>query len=433
MKLTIATFVVTLTVASALQDPFTFDNGFDCCPLEWLPVIKSGLSRFIPRSAIEAGFDRSRKLYFVKSPLVQDSFGVIDDSVYGAPGFYSKGFEIPWQDSLVLSNPHGCDISWWKREDISQHPPEVSERLFPRSNGKFFARLKYSKDKEKKSVDRQVLGYKEYDRSTFYLINLEYKKVESIANAPDLEMLYVNCTSSIKKLLTSQLYDIQYDIDKLIKHEEQVTLAATRVDNLSPDEEETEISLNAEITSSLQMTHETHLNETTNVDYTIHGSASMNFVIGLFGSVSGTVDGHYSRDTLMSNFTRTGKVSISMKKTAFKFKQLVRTKSLYTSEIKITMTPVEGTVPFVARYKIIPTVNEEAWNNEKIIAALKRSGFEDWSLIKEENQTLTIDYRGSLSVEAGMDTRIEIKSHPYKGQTLHTNNVSCVNQFIDSN
>ena len=412
MKSAVATFVVTLILASSLDASSDFDNGFDCCPLEWLPVIKSGVSRFIPRTAIQAGFDRSRKLYFVKSPLVQDSFGVIDDSVYGALGFYSQGFDVPWPNSLVLSNPHGCDVSWWQREDISQHPPEVSDRLFPRLNGKFFARLKYFKDKEKKIVDRQVLGYKEYDRSTFYLINLEYKKIESISSAQDLEMLYVNCTSSIKKLLTSQLYDIQYDIDELIKHEKQVTLAATRVDNLSPDEESTEISLNAEISSSLQMTHETHLNETTNVAYTIHGSASMNFVIGLFGSISGTVDGDYSRDTLMSNFTKTGKVSISTKKSAFNFKQLVRTKGRHSSEIKITMTPVEGTVAFVARYRIIPTVDEEAWNNEKIIAALKRSGFEDWSLIKEENETLTIGYKGSISVEAGMDTRIVIQSHP---------------------
>lgn len=410
MKLTFLIFVITVTVASSLEASPEFDNGFDCCPLEWLPVITSGSSRFIPRTAIEAGFDRSRKLYYVKSPLVDDSFGVIDDSVYGRLGFYARGFDVSWHNSVVLSNPHGCDVSWWQREDITQHPPEVSERLFPRSKGKFFARLKYFKDKEKKQLDRQVVGFKEYDRSTFYLINLEYKKAESIANAQDLELLYINCTSSIKRLLTSELFDIQYDIDQLIKHEKEVTLAATRVDNLSQNEEETEVSLNAEIASSLQMTHETHLNETTNVAYTVHGSASMNFVIGLFGTISGTVDGQYSRDALMSNFTKTGKVHISTKKTAFNFKQLVRTKGRHSSEIKITMTPVEGTVPFIARYRIMPTADRDAWTNEKIIAALKRSGFEDWSLIRQVNETLIIEYKGSISVEAGIDTRIVIQS-----------------------
>lgn len=397
-----------------------FDNGYNCCPLEWLPVIESENGRFIPRTAIEAGFGRSRKLYFARSPSVSGSFGAIDDSVYGKLGFFTEGFAVPWESSLVLSNPHGCDISWWIREDISQHPPETSERLFPTRNSNFFARLKYYKDKEKKDLFEEKIGYKEFGRSDFYQIDLEYKKSSKVSNAAALELLYINCTSSLKKHLTSELFDIQYDLDELIRTEKEKTLATTEIINDSDFQQSTEVSLSAQTSSSLKMEHETHLNETTHMSWTIHGSASMNFAIGLFGQISGSVEGENSGDVCMSNFTKTGKVSVSSKQTVFKFKQPVTTKSKSKTKLSIVMTPIEGTLPFAARYRIVPSTAKDAWDNKKIISALQRSGFEDWSIVSEIDGTLVVEYKGKISVEAGVNTRIVIESKPLERPTTST-------------
>lgn len=412
MKLQIFIFTILTCLFNIVSCEYDFDNGQNCCPLEWLPVIESSNSRFIPRTAIEAGFGRSRKLYFVKTNQIIDSFGAIDDSVYGRLGFYKEGFEIPWKGSYVLSNPHGCDVSWWTREDVSQHPPETSERLFPMKNGNFFARLKYYKDKEKTIINEEKIGFKEYKYSNFYQIDLEYKKGDKIDKAPGLELLYINCTSSLKKHLTSELFDINYDLNELIKSEKEKTLATTEIVNDSDFDQTTIVTLSAQISSSLKMEHETHLNETTNMSWTIHGSASMNFAIGLFGQISGNVEGEHSGDVCMSNFTKTGKVSISTKQTVFKFKQPVTTKANYKTKLSINMTPIEGSLPFIARYRIVPSTSKDAWDNEKIISALQRSGFEDWSLISQVDGVLVIEYKGKISVEAGLNTRIVIDSKP---------------------
>ena len=381
------------------------DEG-DCCQLEWKQLIDTGSKRFIPSSAISIGKTvLGYDIYFFEKPGGH-YHGAINNTAKDRP-FTEKDGYINWTEGYVLSNPHNCVWGW------SNNLTETNVRSYPRDDlddcfGKFY--------------DKGIQYYGMYfSFGSLSGINLDVGHQKYSHPYESVQYLYVDCVASLENQMTSELFDMDLDIESLLAGDEE-TIATTEVTNESDVDRFFKIQLNAEVTSSLEMKHNTKLSQFSKTKWGIHPSGSVKAGILLLERLldlpsTTSPEKGYDATQMKDTFTRTGELSFNSKRTVYKVDQVIEVKARTNAKVLIRTKPVQGRKEFTVYYKIKPDSSPEMWTNDRILNTLKRMGFEDLDKITQSNGFLIIPYKGELAIKSGFDTHVQIVSRPLDSTT----------------
>ena len=422
----------------------------DCCPLVWKKLIDTPNGKLIPPDAIEIGAWHREKRYYSMLPgkyfnSVSNKIGIITEDMHKEVGYFSDTSEnimlykegclrysnkdtcesVPQDPILVLTNPYGCSIEWYKREAkeaglaLFLNPLESSNIHVPRIGLYYFSRIKHADDikehfagsTEGGSIiipSKQNMRHDPFDPRT-YLAALTFT---------GFEILTINCRESIKNVMNAQLFNITYDSSAIPPEKESTTLTSSAVINNNPYPQSFEVSMSAQTTKSFQMmtnewsTNKTehHLSKSMNTEASIEaGFSFLGFGTKLKGSLK---SGHEEKwDEMMQKYAQEGKVFAETKKTEYHFNQKVAVPPKSSTIVKIITTPIKGNIPFKAKYRI-RSPKKDMFTMNQTLNALKRIGLEDVEKLVQEGDDLVMTYDGTLAVETGYDTHVTITSTP---------------------
>ena len=406
--------LLTVTISTGER----FDEEDDCCQLDWTPIIEAGHKRFIPADAIIGGRDANGTNWYYIRKETRSETGIISDVVTKPALFFRREDRIitedTWSGGLILTNPNHCVLGYKRRERSTVIFDETMQIQFPKIKGRGFAYEHSIISNDDDGIAKSVGISWEEDSTSFkyYGITLSTRTWTQVS--ANENNLYVDCKESLLNQLSAELYDIDIDLKQLIDSSDHQTVSTTEVINDGDVEQFANVSLTADITSAIEMRHDTQLKTVSETKWGVHGSANLKFVENfLFVKASQdlSVSGGYDSQTLKSNFTREGTIRYDSTKTTYKFNQSVRMKPKSKSKIVIKTKPVQGSQKFTAYYKISPkTVSLKSWTPKRILNILKRIGFTDYIRIREVNNTLILTYDGYMSVNSGFDTHVLIES-----------------------
>lgn len=218
---------------------------------------------------------------------------------------------------------------------------------------------------------------------------------------PGIHVLFVDCKGSTKKLIFAKLFNITFSIEPLLDGTAPEVLQSTTVVNNSTETQTTEVSLIAEIEKQLEMSYKTSLKET--VSTTVSGSID----IDVFGF--GKLGFSMSRTNEYTKLAETGSVSIERRKTELKFSQTIQEPPKSKTVVRIVTIPIRGSIPFKAYYELSAP---NGFGSGRIMKNLERLGFRDIGKMHDNNGKLILEYEGTLSVQTGYDTHVNITSYP---------------------
>ena len=380
-------------------------KGDDCCQLEWLPLIERGNKRFIPSSGVSVSSINGTRWYFMTNKTRQQ-FGIISEEVDKRPIFLEdRNKEGSWKGGLVLSNPHNCVIGW-QRFDKGDRVWETPERQFPTFKGKYFLgseRTKFDEMIEKGEKIGYAFEVTPWTHDGNYF-NLNTTSFAWSGLYKFICPLYVDCKESLKHQLTSELVDMDMDMNGISSTEHQA-VDMTEIVNDSDDPQTARVDLTANINSAVEMNHETQLNSVSTTKWGVSVNMKILYNIFSFGLKS-----EFENSELKSNFTKSGYLSVNSKETIYKFRQSVNMKPRTKTKIVIKSRPTRGTQKFKAHYMLRPTAKSASMSNERIIRTLERLGFTDLDKIKTVNGSLVLTYDGEMSIEGGIDTHVSLES-----------------------
>lgn len=441
--------------------PSTNIGQYDCCPLAWKPMIATSTGLVPPPDAILMGERNGDKIYYAMMPLESSSDpGYIDSSGIGIKTsvndsevafriinghkeetyFYREGclrkvgedvcYKKMNYEVVILSNPHGCTIGWWKRQSEGIMPADSSKLLFPMVNRQYFSRLI---DGQTNNTWGGVLDIAGKD----FIKAGEPNEAFTSSRSAGPEVLFINCLESIKQIYQAELFNMTYDdLDKLLGGSGTSVLESSSLINNVNVSQSMEASMTTEVSHSLQVSSERATSNATgssgsessseSSSYSVSAMMKMSVSVGfsLFGaSVSTTLEtsletslSHSSKsskesswESKVENFAKTGRMSIDSTRTSYSFNQMVAVPPRSSTTVSIVTTPVKGTISFIAKYRIRhPAKNVMPWENT--LAALRRVGCTDVDKMTQEEGDVVLSERGSLSIETGYNTHVTISS-----------------------
>ena len=395
-------FISTIHAVNINTLPLLIDDG-DCCKLEMRNLINLIWRKFIPSSAIPALTQNGLETYFFITEGESGKYPPVGAINNTAEGLALNWGEIPYKHWIVgetLANPNQCVVGWHVAQLPLVDTNKLSHPKLSFGGGKvYFGRY-----------DLYIGGT--YRESTHLngvdMVTEEKKNIYS-----GFELLYVDCFASLKNQLSSELYHIDLDRSHLRegdKKKEEV-VSSTEVTNNSDEDQVIKVDLNAEMFSSMKMTHESKLYEFSQTEWSVHGSVDLGWIGKLFG-VSFSLDGGYDAKSIKENFTRTGSVSVESKRTVYKLNQEIKVKARTKTQVFIKTRPIREDTQFTAYYRLKPKSASKMWTHERIIASMRRAGFEDWDKLKTEYGSLVMPIRGQLAIETGFETVAEVVSTP---------------------
>lgn len=387
----------------------------DCCPLVWKPLIKTYEQWIVPPDAISlSGFKDLQKYYTImkgSSWYGIDKIGTLDlwptrgtlferdGVVYNYhPGCLSVRFKdrcevTPNDPILVLTNPHGCKIGFWRKQVDWFSPYDTSSLLFPKISSMIFGRRPWAQDD-------MYGGY--FENEYFHTIDngITYKDTLS-------EALYIDCRESAKSIFNAQLFNITYEIDSLLGGKQPVILQSSTVVNNINLPQSFEVDLTAETSKSLQMSQSRSENYSTFHSFTWSASLEASF----FKIASFKAGLEEKWEERMNRFASEGSVSMESTHTSYRFNQKVAVPPMSSTTVNIVSIPIQGTVPFQAKYRFTH-IKKGVMTIEQTLNTLRRLGFPNMDKIMQEGDHLILTYDGRLSLESGYDTHVDITSTP---------------------
>ena len=371
--------------------------------LELENLVDVGSQKFIPSSAIPALIQNGLETYFfiTKGGLgTRAPVGAINNTVEGYA--FIRG-EIPykhWTTGAILANPNQCVVGW----HLAEFPLVDTNKLSHPKLGFRGGKINFGRY-------GSYIGGTYWEGTHLSGVDMVTEGTKNINS--DFELLYVDCFASLKNQLSSELYHI--DLDSSLTREgdkkKEEVVSSTEVTNNSDEDQVIKVDLNAEMFSSMKMTHESKLYEFSQTEWGVHGSADLGWIGKIFGA-SFSLDGGYDAKSIKENFTRTGSVSVESKRTVYKLNQEIKVKARTKTQVFIKTRPIRGDTQFTAYYKLKPRTPSRMWTHERIIASMRRAGFEDWNKTKTENGSLVMPIRGRLAIETGFETVAEVVSTP---------------------
>ena len=413
-------------ICLVIQVTSSYENvGNTCCPLVWAPLRNDGM---VPSNAFEIGKLYGQSRYWSR---IDDSWsnshhilGLKTETSYHKGWFLSQKHDVHQYDdktgcmrykgnckyygrndnTVVLTNPLGCVHGWWKREATKQLPDSSSRYEFPKVTSHFFARYEQG--------DNGHIGGFIVDQTDDVSNNArEFVSMDGYPN-PEYywkkragpEAMYIDCVQSLKTVVKAELFDLEFDLDLLLDGKEEVVLQSAEVINNSTSESSSEISLEAKIEKSLQMSYTTTASHSVGVSFSEEVSVSAEKLASL-GFKRGL-------DYNFQHIAQEGKVNIESNTTTFTFKQIVVEPPRTKTRVSIVSTPVSGSIPLKGKYRI-SSIHPEIFSNENVRQALDRIGFADYDKIKvQSNGSLLLEYDGYITVKSGYNTRVIIQSFP---------------------
>ena len=404
----VSAFTVTLSAGQR------FDEENDCCQLEWSPIIEAGHKRFIPADAVVAGRDlNGTNWYHIRKSTRQEA-GIISDIVTKPALFYRHDdrviIEDTWTGSVVLTNPNQCVLGWKLREKSYDKFDETMQYQFPRVKQRGFAY--YPSTTADAAVSVGTSWEDEPSHYKYYGIQLQNRVWTQ--NSYGEKVLYVDCKASLLNQLQAELYDIDVDMKELLGSKKHQAVATTEVVNDGDVEQMANVDLTADISTAIEMKHDTQLRTVAETKWGVHGSLNLKFVENFFfvkASQEVNVNGGFDSRSLKENFTKDGTIRFDSTKTTYKFTQSVRMKPKSKTKIVINTRPIQGSQKFTAYYKLTPKmVNKKSWTVSRTLNTLQRIGFKDYNRVKTINNTLVLTYEGQIAVDTGFDTHVLIES-----------------------
>lgn len=437
--------VTTTTFSSAFHDNNI--GQYDCCPLVWKEMLETSTGYVMPPDAIVIGESSpgGNLLYYARIPLELSP----DPGFLETPGFGIKSGandshlfilkdegilsykndncvrKLGQSDCLyqmnykvvILSNPHGCSLGWWKRSIRKKMPDPSSDILFPIVSRGYFAR----------NVTREgvmtggVLSVDDMYYRTADMANSNNLAVKT--TDPGTEVLYINCKDSIKRIFDAQLFAIEYDKDKLLAGKSSTTLQSSSIVNNNDYPQSSEVSLTAEVSHSLQMSTEKSIRNSSSQSSSSSFGKSVSYEMkrqmGIFGAgfSKGSEENHgSSRGSSIESFAMTGQMVMETTTTTYTFQQKVSIPAKSTTTVNIISTPVRGTVSFRSKYRFrYGSTAMRIMSPEATLAALKRVGCIEMDKISLEGEDLILTYEGTLSISTGYDTHVDITWAPFVG------------------
>lgn len=437
-------FLLHLTVALTLTSvclAFQDNNigQYDCCPLVWKEMIETSTGMVVPPDAVLIGESSTGdNIYYASLPLelasdpgfvVTPGIGIksaANNSVVTmlkaneSPFLYQDG--CVWTQGkclhafdykvVILSNPHGCSIGWWKRLFARKMPDDSSEILFPIFHGQYFARNVSSDGK----TEGGVIDWSE--KSYWEASNSPSAKIVR-SSQPGPEVLYINCKDSVRNIFDAQLFNLEYDKNKLLGKQEHVTLQASTVVNNNEYPQSSEVSMTAELTHSLQMSTESSIRnfsaQSQSSSFGKSSSSSWSLTLaGVTGgrSTSSEQESESSSGSSTESFAMTGQMVMETTTTSYTFKQRVAIPPKSSTTVTIQSVPVKGVVPFRSKYRFRHRTGSFIMSPERMFAALKRTGASDVDKMSVGEDYLILTYEGTLSVEMGYDTHVSVTWSP---------------------
>ena len=376
----------------------------NCCQLELTSVIDEGNEKFIPRSAIAALSMNGMNVYYFVFNNGWD-LGVINNTATG----YALDFLGPyykWTEGRVLSNPNDCVLGWNVRNG----------EVYLDTNELFYPRLDKRKEYFGRSGPYVGMTGNYHTIGTlpsFAGTDIRRGVFSRIQDMSTVQLLYVDCAASLKKLLSSELYHIELDRSALSfdKGKPEEVVSSTEVTNNSDEDQKMKIDIDAEIFSFLDMRHESKLQEISKTKWGVHGSGDLGWV-GKILSMNFRPNGDYDTESAKENFTTTGRVVVQSRRNVYRFNQKIKVKARTRMQVLIKTKPIKGKTPFTAYYKISAKSSPSIWTDERILRSIRRTGFTDYEKIQKINGSLIIPIKGHLAVETGFETQAEIISTP---------------------
>ena len=408
----------------------------DCCPLVWKPLIDTPNGKVVPPDAIAIGnFNGETRYYSMLSGKVfgedtghigilsQDSNKEViyytdksNNLLYYREGclHYSndaKCISTVKDPVIVLTNPHGCSIGWWKRtEQLSKlpgymNPLETSDIHIPRVGRFFFARFDQG----------NVVGGSIVNPDKLW-VQHDADLVNHKGPGANVDILVINCRESIRRILNAQLFNITYDDKSLPGEKESLSLSSSTVINNNPFPQSFDVNVAAETVKSMQMTFSGWQFNSSQHTITSTLATDTSLDVGfdwkfLKSSFKGSIRTGYEEkwDNLMQKFASEGRMQAETKKTTYTFNQKVAVPAMSETKVTIITTPIKGNVPFKAKYRIKQTT-QGIMSIPSIMDALKRLGITDLDKMKLENNEWVMNYDGNLAVETGYNTHVDIAS-----------------------
>lgn len=431
---------------------------YDCCPLVWKPLIPTSSGLVIPPDAIEIGRRNGDRIYYARIPLeLSDDPGYVatpgigiktsvnnsevaflmedgSDTFFYREGCLRKAGQSVCVQKMnyqvvILSNPHGCTIGWWKRKLNGKIPSDSSDIFFPMIRRQYFAR--FTQEETNNTWGGVIdVAAKDFRRA----MEVDEAYIKSFSPGP--EVLFINCHDSIKRIFEAELYNMTYeDMDKVLGGSGQTVLESSNIINNVNTSQSMEACMTTEISHSLQASSEratsnstgssgsekTSTSETRSWSVSFKISVTVGF--SFFGSATVGVDNGFDKsssntdkksrgsswESKVETFAKTGKMTVDTFKTSYSFNQLVAVPPRSSTVVSIVTNPVKGTVGYTAKYRIKnPAKGIMPWENT--LAALKRIGISDVDRMTQEGEDLIMIERGKLSIETGYNTHVDITS-----------------------
>ena len=397
----VTAFISTIHAVDLGTLPPLIDDG-SCCMLELENLVDVGSQKFIPSGAIPALIQDGLETYFFITEVPINRYfatvGAIDNTAEGYAFIWAprNSQHRHWTRGAILANPNQCVVGWHEAK-----LPMVDTNKLSHPKLSFRGRVYFGR-------------YGQYIGGTYRTklngIDMVHEEFENIC--PGFELLYVDCFASLKNQLWSELYHIELDRSTPQEGQEEgeEVVSSTEVTNNSNQDQVVKVDLDAEMFSSMEMTHESKLHEFSQTKWAVHGSVDLRWLGKVLASFS--LDGGYDAKSIKENFTRTGSVSVESKRTVYKLNQEIKVKARTKTQVFIKTRPIREDTQFTAYYRLKPKSASKMWTHERIIASMRRAGFEDWDKLKSENGSLTMPITGRLAIETGIETVAEVASTP---------------------
>ena len=397
-------FISTIHAVNISTLPPLIDDE-SCCKLELENLVDVGSQKFIPSSAIPALTQNGVETYFFITEVPIDDYyatvGAIDNRAGGyayiwAPRNSQHRHSVK---GAILANPNQCVVGW-----------HVAKLPLADTNKFSHPKLSFRGGKVNFGRYDSFIGGTHWKGTHLKGIDMVTRMMGNFLL--DIELLYVDCFASLKNQLWSKLYHVELDRSALQEgHDDgEEVVSSTEVTNNSNQDQVVKVDLDAEMFSSMEMTHESKLHEFSQTKWAVHGSVDLRWLGKVLASFS--LDGGYDAKSIKENFTRTGSVSVESKRTVYKLNQEIKVKARTKTQVFIKTRPIRGDTQFTAYYKLKPRTPSRMWTHERIIASMRRAGFEDWDKTKTENGSLVMPIRGQLAIETGFETVAEVVSTP---------------------
>ena len=410
----------------------------DCCPLVLKERTSSG---GVPPDAIQGGVIRKdkEKVYYVRLDLHLPDWGGYNsgDGTLTNPGYWvgmkladpsdwnrinfrgvylrqeiiNRNIEITGNfppKFPVLTNPYQCTLGWWKSVYRQQQPVPDIDLVYPYSGYHYFARYDHDGFVAAGVLDRDTSHARELENGQAGIFHEIFEGRVDHHKEAGSEVLYINCTDSLRNILQVKMMELVVNYDKLGDSTAPVTIKTRTYSNPTDNEHEYEYSVAHEMFSSMEIRFDKESRTVSrrkwgsSFEITAEGPVKEIFKLG------GKIGGFLNFEKEWEDLIRNGNTDLRSEKRMYEDKATITVPPQSKTTVSTIQMPVRGNLPFTAKYEIKSIARQMTPN--AILKALERtSGI---SNVREENGTVVINMKGFLKVDSGfnIETTQETKS-----------------------